>query len=63
MCKESTESSDVLLPCPKVAPNAFTLVGSALSEIRLMFRPVASGKMDIAVHIVDSESRELVSIA
>ncbi|KXZ51260.1 hypothetical protein GPECTOR_13g747 [Gonium pectorale] len=43
-----------------VAPDSFVLVGGALTELLLSFRPVAVGLKDIKINIVDSESRELV---
>ncbi|GFR44041.1 hypothetical protein Agub_g5201 [Astrephomene gubernaculifera] len=43
-----------------VSPDSFVLVGGALSELLLSFRPVAAGLRDIKVNLVDSESRELV---
>lgn len=49
--------------CPllaQVSPDSFVLVGGALTEMLLSFRPVAVGLKDIKVNIVDSESRELV---
>jgi len=44
----------------QLAPDSFTIVGNVLSEVRLLFRPVASGKLDALAHIVDTETRELV---
>jgi len=45
----------------QVNPESFKLNGNgALSEMRLLFRPVAAGKMDILLHVVDAETRELV---
>ncbi len=43
-----------------MSPDSFVLVGGALTEMLLSFRPVAVGLKDIKVNIVDSESRELV---
>ncbi|GLC73822.1 hypothetical protein PLESTF_001424700 [Pleodorina starrii] len=43
-----------------VSPDSFVLVGGALTEVLLSFRPVAVGLKDVKINIVDSESRELV---
>ncbi|KAG2438730.1 hypothetical protein HXX76_005275 [Chlamydomonas incerta] len=43
-----------------VSPDSFVLVGGALTELLLSFRPVAVGIKDIKVNIVDSETHELV---
>lgn len=44
----------------QVSPDSFVLVGGALTELLLSFRPVAVGVKDIKVNIVDSETHELV---
>lgn len=44
----------------QVSPSSFVLVSGALTELLLSFRPVAAGMRDIKVHLVDTESRELV---
>ncbi|GIL84279.1 hypothetical protein Vretimale_15928 [Volvox reticuliferus] len=44
----------------QVSPDSFVLVGGALTELLISFRPVAVGIKDIKINIVDSETRELV---
>ncbi len=44
----------------QVNPGSFVLVSGALTELLLSFRPVTSGMREIKVHLVDTETRELV---
>lgn len=44
----------------QISPTSFVLVAGALTELLLSFRPVTQGLRDIKVHLVDTETRELV---
>ena len=39
---------------------AFVLPANALTEMMLHFRPLAPGRLEALVHIVDVDTRELV---
>ena len=42
------------------SPESFELPAGALTEVNLTFRPLVPGRMDMMVHLVDTERRELV---
>lgn len=44
-----------------VAPaDGFILPAHSLTEMQLSFRPLVAGRLDILVHVVDADTRELV---
>lgn len=44
----------------QVAPDAFLLVSNALTELMLSFRPLVPGRLDVLIHVVDTDTHELV---
>jgi hypothetical protein len=43
-----------------VAPDRLLLPAGALTEVQLAFRPLVPGRLDVMIHLVDLERRELV---
>ena len=44
----------------QVAPDRLLLPAGALTEVQLAFRPLVHGRLDVMIHLVDIERRELV---
>jgi len=44
----------------QIAPDSFLLPAGALTELMLSFRPLVPGHLEVHIHIVDTEARELV---
>ena len=44
----------------QVTPDRLTLPANALTEVNIAFRPLVAGRLDVVVHLVDLDRRELV---